>query len=67
MVTGYPLVTGYSIDVMKRRESDQRSLTQRQLDYLDSRLDEAMPITHTDPLPEDLLEEPEASFDDLGY
>jgi hypothetical protein len=43
------------------------SLTQRQLDYLESRLDEAMPLTHTDPLPEDLLEEPETSFDDLGY
>lgn len=55
------------IEVMKNSKSDQRSLTQRQLDYLDSRLDAAMPLTHTDPLPEELLEEPETSFDDLGY
>ena len=52
---------------MKNRKSGQNSLTQRQLDYLDSRLDAAMPITHTDPLPPELLEEPEPSFDDLGY
>jgi hypothetical protein len=61
------LAIGYNIEVMKNRRSDQRSLTQRQLDYLDSRLDEAMPLTHTDPLPEDLLEDAEPSFDDLGY
>ena len=52
---------------MNNSKSYQRSITQRQLDYLDSRLDEAMPLTHTDPLPKDLLEEPETSFDDLGY
>ena len=46
---------------------DQPRLTQRQLAYLDSRLDAAMPLTHTDPLPKELLEEPETSFDDLGY
>ena len=46
---------------------DPEILTSRQLQFLDARLDEAMPITHTDPLPPDLLEEPEASFDDLGY
>lgn len=46
---------------------DQEILTPRQLQFLDARLDAAMPLTHTDPLPDELLEEPEASFDDLGY
>jgi hypothetical protein len=58
---------GGRIALMNNRESDQRPLTQRQLDYLESRLDAAMPLTHTDPLPTELLEEPETSFDDLGY
>jgi hypothetical protein len=49
------------------KNPDQPRLTQRQLDYLDSRLDAAMPLTHTDPLPKDLLEDAEPSFEDLGY
>ena len=52
----------------KNADPSQRSLTQRQLAYLDSRLDAAMPITHTDPLPAELLEEDaEPSFEELGY
>lgn len=51
----------------KNADPDQRSLTQRQLDYLESRLDAAMPITHTDPLPKELLEDAEPSFEELGY
>lgn len=50
-----------------KTQRDQEILTPRQLAYLDSRLDAAMPITHTDPLPKELLEEPETSFADLGY
>ena len=47
---------------------DQPRLTQRQLDYLDSRLDEAMPLTHTDPLPVELLEQPDPDpLAGLGY
>ena len=46
---------------------DQEILTPRQLQFLDARLDAAMPLTHTDPLPEDLLEDAEPSFEELGY
>ncbi len=52
---------------MNNSRSNQRSLTKRQLDYLESRLDAAMPITHTDPLPKELLEDDEPSFEELGY
>ncbi len=55
------------IEVMNNSRSNQRSLTKRQLDYLESRLDAAMPITHTDPLPKELLEDDEPSFEELGY
>ena len=55
-----------TIDGMKTHR-DQESLTPRQLQFLDARLDAAMPLTHTDPLPEDLLEDAEPSFEDLGY
>lgn len=51
---------------MNNRKSEQQSLTQRQLDYLESRLDAAMPITYTDPLPSELLEQPDPDPDPLA-
>ncbi len=48
------------------KTTDQPKLTPVQITYLRSRLDEAMPITHTDPLPTEILLSKEP-VEDLGY
>ena len=48
------------------KSTDDPQLTPLQITYLRRRLDEAMPITHTDPLPPEILLSREPT-DDLGY